>query len=123
MKCQFCGRLYKYSKRAGHTKTRCNSCLANTRRYQRRIDIVTYLGNKCSVCGYNKCIHALEAHHKNPNEKDFTISGAHCRSWLRIKKELDKCILLCSNCHREEHAKTYKYNERLRAFEAGARNH
>lgn len=60
--------------------------------------------------GYNKYIGALEFHHKDPNSKDFNIS--QCRSHKfsqKIKDELDKCSLLCSNCHREEHSKTKVY--------------
>lgn len=45
----------------------------------------------------------MSFHHKTQSEKDFGISGKHCHSWERIKKELDKCILLCANCHMEEH--------------------
>lgn len=63
-----------------------------------------YLDNKCSNCGYNKCKDALEFHHKNET-KEFGISqSGHTRSWDRVKQELDKCILLCANCHREAHA-------------------
>ena len=63
---------------------------------------VEYLGGKCCRCGYGKCIESLQFHHKNPDEKDFTISG---KSWSfeKLKKEVDKCILLCANCHIEIH--------------------
>ncbi len=65
---------------------------------------VEYLGGECQCCGYNKCIEALEFHHKNPEEKEFAISvTGNTRSWDKVKNELDKCMLLCSNCHREEH--------------------
>lgn len=66
---------------------------------------VDYLGSKCVNCGYCRNIKALEFHHKNPDEKDFSISKATTvkMSWEKIKNELDKCALLCSNCHREEH--------------------
>jgi hypothetical protein len=64
--------------------------------------LVEYLGGKCSMCGYNKCIDALDFHHIDPNMKDFTISGKSF-SIDRLKKETDKCILVCSNCHREIH--------------------
>ncbi len=67
---------------------------------------VNYKGGKCEICGYNRYFGALEFHHKNPTEKDFIIS--HSRAWTfndKIKREIDKCRLLCSNCHREEHAK------------------
>lgn len=66
---------------------------------------VEYKGGKCEVCGYNKCLKALEFHHLNPNEKDFGISQkGYTRSWEKVKSELDKCIMLCSNCHAEFHA-------------------
>ena len=67
---------------------------------------INYKGNKCSKCGYNKCIQALELHHKNPEEKEFTINNAIMvknYKFKNIKKEVDKCILVCANCHREIH--------------------
>lgn len=67
-----------------------------------KMNLVSYKGGKCEKCGYNKCVRSLEFHHLDPNEKDFTISG---KSWSfeRLKKEVDKCILVCSNCHNEIH--------------------
>lgn len=69
----------------------------------------------CEICGYNKCIEALDFHHRDPSKKDFTISstrkgGKGVGSWPELKKELDKCILVCSNCHREIHAAGKKYD-------------
>jgi ribosomal protein L30E len=71
-------------------------------RKRTKIKLVEYKGGKCEKCEYKKCIEALEFHHLNPNEKDFTISG---KSWSfdRLKEEVDKCILVCSNCHKEIH--------------------
>lgn len=66
---------------------------------------VEYLGGSCERCGYKKCIGALDFHHKNKNEKSFLISGkGSCIAWVKIKNELDKCMLVCANCHREIHA-------------------
>ena len=59
--------------------------------------------NGCSICGYNKCNRSLEFHHRDPNEKDFGISSSKVLSWDKIKIELDKCDLVCSNCHGEIH--------------------
>lgn len=72
-------------------------------RKKAKIKLVEYKGGKCERCGYNKCIDALEFHHLDPNEKDFSIAG---KSWAleRLKKEADKCILVCSNCHKEIHS-------------------
>ena len=66
--------------------------------------LVDYKGGECIECGYNKCLAAMEFHHLDPNEKDFTISG---KSWAfeRLKKEVDKCILVCNRCHTEIHFK------------------
>ena len=67
---------------------------------------VEYKGGKCEICGYCKCAEALEFHHKDSSKKDFGISGkGYTRSWEKVKEELDKCVLLCANCHREVHAK------------------
>lgn len=67
-----------------------------------KIKAVEYKGGCCEKCGYNKTISALEFHHKNPKEKDFSPSGLSI-SWERMKNEIDKCILVCANCHREIH--------------------
>lgn len=68
---------------------------------------IDYKGGCCQIknCGYNKCNAALEFHHLDPNEKDFSLSyKGHCTAWEKVKEELDKCILVCANCHREIHA-------------------
>jgi len=67
-----------------------------------KIKLISYKGNKCQLCGYNRCISSLHFHHKNPNEKNFSISGKSL-SFEKLKKEVDKCILVCSNCHGEIH--------------------
>lgn len=62
-----------------------------------------YKGGKCSVCGYFRCQRALQFHHLDPSKKDFTISGKS-KAWETIRQELDKCALVCANCHAEIHA-------------------
>lgn len=58
------------------------------------------MGAKCSVCGYDKNLAALHFHHKNPNEKSFTIGMCVTKKGiLSIRNEAKKCILLCANCH------------------------
>ncbi len=70
-----------------------------------KIKAIEYMGGKCKLCGYNRYVGALEFHHLDPNKKDFSISSSgDCRSWKSIQAELDKCIILCSNCHREVHS-------------------
>ena len=65
--------------------------------------LVEYKGGKCSVCGYKKYIGNLTFHHLDPNEKEFTISGKTI-GIDSLKKEVDKCVLLCHICHGEVHA-------------------
>jgi hypothetical protein len=75
------------------------------RREKVRLMAVAYKGGLCQVCGYNVCTEALEFHRLDPTQKDFGISNkGYTRSWEKVKDELDKCALLCANCHREVHA-------------------
>jgi predicted HNH restriction endonuclease len=75
------------------------------RREKVRLMAVSYKGGCCQVCGYDRCIEALEFHHLDSTQKDFGISNkGYTRSWEKVKEEADKCILLCANCHREVHA-------------------
>ncbi len=63
------------------------------------------MGSRCFLCGYNKCQSALEFHHIDESQKKFGISSkGYTRSWEVISREIDKCYLLCANCHREVHA-------------------
>lgn len=78
------------------------------RRLSIKLFCLEYKGNKCENCGYNKCVDALCFHHLNPENKDFQISHAYRKSKENIIKELDKCQLLCTNCHREVHAELEK---------------
>lgn len=83
--------------KACHNQNTIKRGQANKRSY------IEYLGGQCSRCGYNKCVSALELHHKNPAEKDPTFKSIRYWGLKKAKIELDKCILLCANCHREEH--------------------
>ena len=77
----------------------------NVKDYRQRLkERATYvMGEKCQYCGYNRCITALEFHHLDPNQKDFSFGSNTNRSWENTKEELKKCILVCANCHREIH--------------------
>jgi DNA-binding CsgD family transcriptional regulator len=74
------------------------------RRRKLKLLAVLYKGGKCAHCGYNKNFDVIDFHHLNPEEKDFCISSKCNSRWKTIKKELDKCIALCANCHRETHS-------------------
>lgn len=67
-------------------------------------------GGNCSICGYNKCIDALEFHHLDPLSKEEKPSNLkRVTNERRWKKEIDKCIVVCSNCHREIHAGMHEF--------------
>lgn len=76
--------------------------IVSEKRRQIKRDAVAYKGGCCSRCGYAKCVSALQFHHKDPEQKDFAISG-RVMSWVAIQAELDKTILVCANCHLELH--------------------
>ena len=83
--------------------TKCNQEKVKEYRRKKKLWAIDYLGGKCKICGYDKCASALEFHHRNPEEKEFSISKYQNSTYERLKKELDKCDLLCANCHREQH--------------------
>jgi hypothetical protein len=75
------------------------------RRKKIRQMAIEYKGGRCSRCGYDRCVEALEFHHAEAGEKEFGISAkGYTRSWEKTMQELDKCNLLCANCHREIHS-------------------
>ena len=76
-----------------------------------RVETILH-GGKCVRCGYDKCSGALEFHHIDPSQKDFTISNDRAKLEESIE-ESKKCILLCANCHRELHAEIFKITEVL----------
>ena len=80
-----------------HQKTILRRCM--------KLQAIKLLGGKCSICGYNKCVDALEFHHKDPTIKEFKLGSGNTMSWKEYKNEALKCILVCSNCHKEIHYK------------------
>ena len=71
-----------------------------------KANMVASMGGKCQICGYDKCHEALELHHINPKEKEISFGQIRANpvSQEKVIVELQKCILLCSNCHKEVHA-------------------
>ena len=86
------------------------------RRRALRERAVSYKGGKCQICGYDKCPAAFEFHHIDNVLKNFSIS-TKMQSWKVIKPELDRCALVCSNCHKEIHDGLHpKFLEQEEAF-------
>jgi len=91
----------KYADRADYLK----KAVADRRRKLKQKAVI-YAGGKCSRCGYDRCFSALTFHHIDPSIKKFGISTKGLtRSWEKVKSEIDKCILVCANCHAEIHDK------------------
>lgn len=91
------GRAYGY---------RCVQCNAeNKTRHRRRVrdTLIQEAGGKCARCDYSRCVAALQFHHLDPTTKSFELSKLST-SVERARDEAKKCILLCANCHAEEHA-------------------
>lgn len=71
-------------------------------RYAKKLKSINYKGGKCKICGEEN-ISMLVFHHINTTEKEFSYSSMKDRRWSILKNEIDKCDLLCQNCHRELH--------------------
>jgi hypothetical protein len=90
----------------GKMKSMCKICHAkdiSRRMIEAREKAIEYKGGKCEHCGYDKFRGALEFHHKDPTQKD--PQGLRKMHLGKLFAEVDKCVLLCANCHREEHAR------------------
>jgi hypothetical protein len=82
----------------------CDSCLEKVRISRREwtIKAIEYMGNKCKVCGGTFHYAAMVFHHRDPSKKEFKISylvNKRTLTWEHLKKELEKCDLVCANCH------------------------
>lgn len=117
--CRLCAKLlpienFCNNNKSGQKNSYCNKCHSQkvrTSRQNFKIQCIEYLGGKCVKCGYNNCADAFDFHHRDPKQKDFGI-GKHQGTKFseKVKLELDKCDLVCANCHREIHNKIYLEN-------------
>lgn len=94
-------------KRWNYRDTRCRDCRTLEHAARRRSikkQAIEYLGGHCVKCGYAEDFpEVYDFHHVDPSTKDYDIFKS-VKAFEVIKPELDKCILLCANCHRKEHA-------------------
>ena len=104
-KCVDCGETDEsrfYSRR----KIKCKSCFNEELLKKWKFNkekAVELKGGKCLKCGYNKSMAALQFHHLDPNTKEDNWGRMRTMSWSNIVKMLEGTVLLCSNCHCEEH--------------------
>lgn len=114
--CKICKKEFTPKKNT-HNRKYCYECSGNNLdrastitsiRHAIKKQLIKYKGGKCEICGYSKCIGALQFHHINALEKDFELSEKYNNGLNDIEllyKEADKCQLLCANCHAEKHTK------------------
>ena len=100
----------------GRRKSYCKICKNREKQVRSGANRMAWkmeYGGKCTVCGYNKCMAALEFHHREPGNKDngpsdiigkYNPKTANLENINFVYTELDKCDLLCANCHREIHS-------------------
>jgi len=108
--CKICGKKLK-GKQTLYCSLTCKNNAHQSydaqklRGIKRKIELVKLLGGQCSICGYKKNSSALTFHHKDPNKKEFKldIRSLSNRKLPKIQKEIEKCALLCHNCHAEIH--------------------
>jgi transposase len=87
---------------------RCMKCRSeNVSAWRRRMKrlLVEEAGGECRLCGYDRCVAALEFHHLDPRQKSFPLSmrGVTC-GIDKLRTEAAKCVLLCATCHAEVEA-------------------
>lgn len=117
--CKICGKQFQIIDR-GWTRKYCYQCspyenqncshaeAVTIKRRAIKNALIKFKGGKCERCGYNKCNRALEFHHLDPTQKDFGISKNLSKDFDILKQEVNKCILVCSNCHAEIHNELYE---------------
>ena len=104
--CLLCGKSFQPKTPAANQRQCCYECMPEGIQLKRS-DFIAKLkikeGGKCIKCGYDRCLSALDFHHKDPQEKEYVWTKLRLLSDSRIQEELSKCKLLCANCHRLIH--------------------
>ena len=105
-KCYVCGETDP-EKFYGHKRSICGVCrnkYNHKKAQEKRKFMIEYLGGSCLSCGYSKYSCSLDVHHKDPKEKDINFNTSRYWSKEKLIVELNKCILLCKNCHAAHHS-------------------
>lgn len=111
--CPICGAKFCPKTAMAHQRVCCYDCMPDGTQLTRGMFLAKLKqarGGKCIKCGYNRCLKALEFHHVDPSQKDFTISNDHFKL-LDAVQEAKKRILICSNCHKELHDNLWDLSE------------
>ena len=110
--CPICNSTFRPKSAAANHRNCCYSCMPDGTQLTRGgflAKIKESRGGKCIRCGYSTCIKALEFHHLDPMQKDFGLSTKSLSRDINVlREEASKCIVLCANCHAEEHDRLIK---------------
>ena len=83
-------------------KCRIEYSIIRSRKIKERA--IEYLGGKCTDCGLIDDVCVYDFHHEDPAKKEISFGQRGGISFEKLKPELDKCVLLCANCHRKRHS-------------------
>lgn len=112
--CEICGSEFIVRQKNTHTRKYCYTCSPEGKsgatteqskviRRAKKAELVRRKGGKCLICGFDKSVAAMDFHHLDPTKKDHDAGFGKNIAWHRLLAETEKCILLCSNCHRMLH--------------------
>lgn len=102
MICKVCERHYP---RKDKNNLVCSTCRNNYQRYKSKRKALKILGDKCFKCDEND-LEVLTFHHTDPETKEIELASSWANvNWEILEKEINKCILLCANCHIKKHKK------------------
>lgn len=99
--CSACKKIFKKSIGSGF---RCQSCVQKNKKAIRKDVLLSIVGKSCWICGYSKCVSALDFHHVYPKDKKIPLSNSVRYALDDVLEEIKKCVLVCCRCHREHHA-------------------
>ena len=105
-------RFYWRERTKQRRQAQCKKCLLEYQKqrwHNRKIQAIEYKGGVCVDCGQMPHWAAMQFHHLNPADKEFSWGKGRLKSWEKVKVELDKCVLLCANCHAVRHTRFYKH--------------
>jgi glutamate/tyrosine decarboxylase-like PLP-dependent enzyme len=107
-KCNCCQRDIKYKE---NQIKLCTNCKRKSKRLAYRISAANYKNNECEICGLKRNtlddLNIFDFHHKDRSTKSFELGDKiESKNWEVVKQELDKCMMLCANCHRKQHLYT-----------------
>lgn len=108
--CAQCNKKYYYTLIKLEENHICNDCKTDNKRRAMKRRALAYMGGACWFCGYSKAVRSLHFHHINENDKEFVIARGKM-DWKIVKTELDKCVLVCANCHGELHEGIIKFED------------